>query len=277
MAVALSAGSASASVRPALVASTIKAASLFAAGEVAATGMISAKVAALAEGVVRAMFVRKIKGVLAGLLLVIALSGGAGLIYQAQAADRPEDSEQAVQAQKPAEKEAPNSARAVVILDQEQVRHNADLSARTLPGYTVWQSFTAGKTGTLVHIDMGCYNGKSGAGELRIYEGAGTSGEVLQALKVNMVGVVQLEETWTRWSVNVPIVAGRRYTFEFKPDPKTLPDPYGVALGSQDPYPSGRFGVNDPSGSYASDFDAQFRTWVDTGAGGKKGAGQSRD
>src|SRR6516162_740498 len=50
----LSAGSASASAPPALVASTIKAASLLAAGQAA---VVSAKVAALTDGVVKAMFV----------------------------------------------------------------------------------------------------------------------------------------------------------------------------------------------------------------------------
>jgi hypothetical protein len=52
--------------------------------------VISAKVAALTEGVVKTMFVTKIKGVLAVVLVVgIALAGAAGLIYQAQAAGQP--------------------------------------------------------------------------------------------------------------------------------------------------------------------------------------------
>src|SRR5437762_9673995 len=72
----LSAGSASASAPPGLVASTIKAASLLAAGR--AAGIVSAKVAALTEGVVQAMFVTKIKGVLAVLLVVAAVVGAAG-------------------------------------------------------------------------------------------------------------------------------------------------------------------------------------------------------
>ena len=86
VAAVLSAGSASASAPPALVASTIKAASLLAAGQ--AAGVISAKVAALTEGVVKAMFVTKIKSVLAVVLVVgLALAGAAGLIYQTQAAE----------------------------------------------------------------------------------------------------------------------------------------------------------------------------------------------
>jgi RNA polymerase sigma factor (sigma-70 family) len=75
VAAVLSAGSASASTPPALVASTIKAARLLAAGP---AGVVSAKVAALTEGVVKAMFVTKIKGVLAVVLVVGLVLGGIG-------------------------------------------------------------------------------------------------------------------------------------------------------------------------------------------------------
>ncbi len=71
--VVLSAGSA-ASASPPLVASTIKVASLLAAGRVA--GGVSVKVAALTEGVVEAMFVSKIKGVLAAVLVLGLVATG---------------------------------------------------------------------------------------------------------------------------------------------------------------------------------------------------------
>jgi DNA/RNA endonuclease YhcR with UshA esterase domain len=99
---------ASASAPPALVSSTIKSASLLAAGRAAG---FSARVAALTEGMVKAMFVTKIKGVLAVVLVVAALAGAAGVIYQTQAAEQPKDSNTVVQAPKPAEKEAPAQAR----------------------------------------------------------------------------------------------------------------------------------------------------------------------
>ncbi len=92
-----------------VVASTIKAATLIVAGQ-AAAGAISPTVAALITGVTKAMFVTKIKSVLAVVVLVTALSGGAGLIYQAQAADPPKDSEKVVQAPKPSEKVVPAPA-----------------------------------------------------------------------------------------------------------------------------------------------------------------------
>ncbi len=85
----VSAGSASASAPPALVASTIQAASLLAAG-----GFISVEVAALTEGVMKAMFVTKIKSVLAVVLVIAAIAGAAGLLYQTQAAEQPKAREE---------------------------------------------------------------------------------------------------------------------------------------------------------------------------------------
>src|SRR5262245_40788488 len=91
VAAVLSAGSASASAPPALVASTIKAASLLAAGR--AAGVVSGKVAALTEGMVKAMFLSKIKGVLVVALVAATLAGAAGLIYKTQAAGQPKAKE----------------------------------------------------------------------------------------------------------------------------------------------------------------------------------------
>src|SRR5439155_2019866 len=62
------------------------------------------------EGVVKAMFVTKIKSVLTVVLVLAALAGGAGLLDQTQAADQPKDSNKVVQAPKPAEKRAPAPA-----------------------------------------------------------------------------------------------------------------------------------------------------------------------
>jgi RNA polymerase sigma factor (sigma-70 family) len=68
---------AAAGVPAALVASTIKAASLFAAGRAVTAGVISAQVAALAEGVLRTMLLGKLK-VAAVVLVVCALGAGVG-------------------------------------------------------------------------------------------------------------------------------------------------------------------------------------------------------
>ena len=151
-------------------------------------------------------------------------------------------------------------------LDQEQLLYNGGMSARTLPGYTVWQSFTAGLSGTLTQIDMGFFNDMSGDGVLRIYSGSGTAGALLQMQSVPVVGVTQPQVTWNSWAVGVPVTTGLEYTFELTPNSLTLPDPYGVCLGDPNPYPGGELGLNDPSGSYETNFDAVFRTWVTVAA-----------
>jgi RNA polymerase sigma factor (sigma-70 family) len=88
VAAARAAGPASASAPPALVASTIRNASLLAAGR--AAGVVSAQVVALAEGVVKAMFAVRIRSSLAMLLVAgLALAGAAGLIYRARAGEPP--------------------------------------------------------------------------------------------------------------------------------------------------------------------------------------------
>jgi RNA polymerase sigma factor (sigma-70 family) len=71
----LSAGSASAAP-PALVASTIKVATLIAAEQAVATGLISAQVAALTAGVIRAMSITKVRGVVVLALVACALAVG---------------------------------------------------------------------------------------------------------------------------------------------------------------------------------------------------------
>src|SRR5262245_43650563 len=88
LAAVLAQNAASAGVPFSLVCSTIKAATLFAAGQAAAAGVISAKVAALSGGVVMTMFMFKTKAVMAA-LAIAAIAGGAGLIYQTRAADLP--------------------------------------------------------------------------------------------------------------------------------------------------------------------------------------------
>jgi RNA polymerase sigma factor (sigma-70 family) len=80
---------ASAGVPASVVSSTIKAATLFAAGRAAATGVISAEVAALTEGVLQAMLLTKLKAATVVLLLAAALSAAAGLICHTPAAGQP--------------------------------------------------------------------------------------------------------------------------------------------------------------------------------------------
>lgn len=157
-----------------------------------------------------------------------------------------------------------HAAYATQTLDQQQLVYDGGLSARTIPGYSTWQSFTSASTGTLTEIDMGFFNSMAGNGQLRIFSGTGTSGAVLQTLMVPVVGLTQTPVTWNSWAISVPVQAGFQYTFQLIPNRSNMPDPYGVALGSNNPYAGGMLGVNDPSGSYPTTYDSVFRTFVTT-------------
>src|SRR5262245_38307598 len=95
LAAVLSQNVASAVVPTSVVSSTIKAAILFAAGQ-AATGVISTKVAALTEGVLKTMLVSKLKYATAVLLVVLTCVGGGTVAMlptaagQSQPAQKPE-------------------------------------------------------------------------------------------------------------------------------------------------------------------------------------------
>ncbi len=85
LAAVLSQNQASASVPTSVMTSTIKAATSVAAGQ-AAAGVVSLKVAALTEGVLKAMLLRKLKSVMMVLLVAVVVGSG-GVLYRTQAAD----------------------------------------------------------------------------------------------------------------------------------------------------------------------------------------------
>ncbi len=78
----LSPSAATASVSPTLISTTAKAASLFAVGNAQVVETISAQTAALAEGVLKAMFATKIQSALAIVLLIGSMLAGGALSVQ---------------------------------------------------------------------------------------------------------------------------------------------------------------------------------------------------
>jgi RNA polymerase sigma factor (sigma-70 family) len=87
-ALVLAQNAASAPVPASVVSSTIKAASLIASGRAVTTGVVSATVAALTKGVLKAMLITKLKLATAVVLIVAVSSAGIGLMWQRlQAAD----------------------------------------------------------------------------------------------------------------------------------------------------------------------------------------------
>jgi RNA polymerase sigma factor (sigma-70 family) len=91
LAAVLAQGEASASVPTTLLSSTINTAALFAVGKAAGTGAISAPVAALTQGVLKTMFLRKLKIATVVLLSMVAF-GGVLLSYPSMAAQQPAQS-----------------------------------------------------------------------------------------------------------------------------------------------------------------------------------------
>jgi hypothetical protein len=130
-------------------------------------------------------------------------------------------------------------------LDQSQLNYNAGVSARTLPGYSHFQSFTAGITGTLVQVDIGVFNFINGTGTLIIYEGGDTTGNILQSINVNVNCPVG--NCFANFPVSAAVIAGQVYTFRFIPG-AGMPDPYGVQAEVPGTYGGGQFGLIDPSG-----------------------------
>jgi RNA polymerase sigma factor (sigma-70 family) len=80
---------ATAAVPANLVISTVRAAALIAAGRAVPAGMVPARVAALAEGVVHTMFLTKLKLVCVALILTAGLGGGASAIWHSATAAAP--------------------------------------------------------------------------------------------------------------------------------------------------------------------------------------------
>jgi RNA polymerase sigma factor (sigma-70 family) len=79
---------ASACVPASLLRVTVQTATLAAAGK-AVGGLIPAQVATLTEGVLKSMFLSKLKGVVVVLLVSVALAGAVGLNFQTQGAESP--------------------------------------------------------------------------------------------------------------------------------------------------------------------------------------------
>ncbi|HEV3262566.1 MAG TPA: sigma-70 family RNA polymerase sigma factor [Gemmataceae bacterium] len=133
---ALAAGQAQAAVPAALALHTVRSGMLAAGG--AAAGMISARVASLTEGVVRAMFLTRVKIFVAMLLTLGALSAGAGVLaYQALATKAPDTRREVGGRVKPAPGETPARvdrygdplpAGALMRLGTIHLRHEGEIS-----------------------------------------------------------------------------------------------------------------------------------------------------
>jgi RNA polymerase sigma-70 factor (ECF subfamily) len=137
VAAALAQGAATACVPAPLAVSTIRAATLVAAGPAAGRGAVSSQVAALMGGVLKAMWWTKFKVALGVLLAVSILAGGAGVCtYRTPAA------EQAPAAREPAAEPAARAA----ARPEEGKEGREEVSVKTMPPVVVRTSPRAGDT-----------------------------------------------------------------------------------------------------------------------------------
>ncbi len=144
--------------------------------------------------------------------------------------------------------------------DQSDYNYNAGMSARTLPGYSFWQSFTAGMSGTLSQVDLGFFNFINGTAQLSIYQGTGTTGLLLYNQIVNVY--CASGNCLLPFPVNAHVIAGARYSINFIPL-AGIPDPYGVQVELPGTLSGGVFAVVDPSGTDTSNsFDMVFDTYI---------------
>ena len=118
--VALSLPVASAHVPTALLESTVKAASQFAAGQAATTGLISVEVAALTRGVLNAMLLSQFKVTMGILLVAVTVVSGAGVLVSQ--ASGPANQEKKSEARSPdAQQEIPPDKVPVVVAAADEI------------------------------------------------------------------------------------------------------------------------------------------------------------
>ena len=145
--------------------------------------------------------------------------------------------------------------------DQKMETWNGGTSERNLPGYSEWQSFTAGASAGLCQIDLMFCNSNNilyGKGMLRIFEGTGIAGKLLgtQSVMVDGRAYAQNKIFWQSWVLTniVPVHYNNVYTFQFIPvQGGGLPDPYLIQVNTNDAYPGGRNSQRDT-------WDNPFRT-----------------
>ena len=145
------------------------------------------------------------------------------------------------------------------VRDQYDTVYTAGISARTLPGYSWYQTFTAGLSGNLDRVDIGFFNFISGLGTLEIIEGAGIGGNVLYSSPVNVS--CPSGNCLLTFVVNCNVTSGSVYTIFFVPG-NGIPDPYGVQADAGNTYMGGDMYLIDPSGTYPFNMDLIFATYV---------------
>jgi RNA polymerase sigma factor (sigma-70 family) len=165
---------ASASVAISLVSSTVQSATLVAVGQTAATGAISAKVAALTDGVLKVMLMNKLKAAIAVVLVLGFLITGATILTCRTAAAQDEKERLTVPAKlgPPAAKPKPAPARAARSLDIVIAQHVIvwDNRIRTWDEVVTELRAIRKAQGKPIHPNFYFTNGAHSAGHWKTYQ-----------------------------------------------------------------------------------------------------------
>jgi RNA polymerase sigma factor (sigma-70 family) len=154
LAAILSHNVASASVPASVVSKTVKVASLTAAGR-ATTGVISVKVAALADGVLKAMFLSKLKSVVGVLMVAVCLIGVGPAVVLGKQPDSPKKPDDAKDAAVKAMQERLQGTWKCVSMHCNGVKSEPDMTC-TIKGNT-WETKLDGQvfqSGTFKLVDL---------------------------------------------------------------------------------------------------------------------------
>ena len=158
------------------------------------------------------------------------------------------------------------------VLDQYQLNYNSSLSALGTLGNAEAQTITAGLNGTMTEINLGFFGQIKGDGTLKVFYGSGVNGTLMFSTNVTVNSFITNNAynpsdnfCWNVWNINVPVVKGYKYTFEFIPNPSSMPSPYGLCEGYSSYYSGGSQIIVFPTGQTTDpQFCLLFKTYVDT-------------
>jgi RNA polymerase sigma factor (sigma-70 family) len=206
----------SAGVPTSVVMSTIKAASLLAAGKAEATGAVSVKVAAVAEGVLKTMLVSKLKAVVAVVLVLGFLAVGATALTSRTASAQDDKKPATEKTVEPAPKtnkegEAPPAKKpeAVEPLDIRDMG-KSDLLEEAKEAFTAWGKEVDGLQMGLALLPKDTHTVRQGE-------------KAKFAVKLRNVGKADIKVTYVRLRDRPPTVTdagGGRVTVAMPPSPR---------------------------------------------------------
>jgi hypothetical protein len=142
-----------------------------------------------------------------------------------------------------------SSTSSTTVIDQQQPNFNTVTS-----GNNIWQSFTAGITGSLTHVALKVASpigSNSSPGTINIYAGEGVSGILLSKIAVTYQPSSAEFQSFTLPNF-VNVIAGNKYTIQLNAPSVT---DYWILYQSNNPYAGGTI-------SYNSDYDMPFQTTV---------------